>query len=199
MAALSFWQRKIRTISAKLLHLISLHIYREFNSGVDALSKQALFLLEGKLHFRKFWLGGVRFVRKRSLISTNKWLPLLLTTKINKKHSWSNICQAKINIVYNLIKPNGRASSISIEWYYLVKPYIFATATPFSLMSRALNLMTCIPQLHIVLLCCCSLIIKLIWDLGFQEPRIGKYPELPCNLQNSRVPKMKGETQKGHL
>ena len=48
------WKLKIQELLSYFLHLDSQHIYREYNEEVNLLSKQALFLEEGKVYLNVF-------------------------------------------------------------------------------------------------------------------------------------------------
>ena len=53
VVVLKGWKEKIRKIQEELVGINFHHIFQEFNGDDDLLSKQAMYLTEGLLHFSK--------------------------------------------------------------------------------------------------------------------------------------------------
>ena len=51
------WCHIIRDLQYSFIHLHSAHVYKEFNVKADGLSKEALLLASGSLHFMEFTEG----------------------------------------------------------------------------------------------------------------------------------------------
>ena len=53
----STWLKNTPQLIGKFKYISFFHVYREFNVEVDSLSKEALFLAPGSLHFMEFTEG----------------------------------------------------------------------------------------------------------------------------------------------
>ena len=51
------WCQLIRDLQSFFIHLHTAHVYREYNVKADSLSKEALHLASGSLHFMEFTEG----------------------------------------------------------------------------------------------------------------------------------------------
>ena len=82
MLNLGWWQRKIKQHQEAFKEINFHHIYREYNSKVDKLSKEALVLDEGLLLYREW---------KNSLEVSRGFLRAFLFMLVKSLWFWGNI------------------------------------------------------------------------------------------------------------